>query len=64
MIPKISKKQAKTFASRIYEQIPQFCIEHEQEYITFLRGRQHISENAKKELARLTAEQNKNNKEK
>lgn len=59
MIPKISKEQAKTFASRIYEQIPQFCIEHEQEYITFLRGRMHISENARQELARLITKHNK-----
>ncbi len=58
MIPKISKEQAKAFAIRIYEQIPQFCKEHEQEYITFLRGRQHISENARKELARLTVKHN------
>ncbi|MDD3831499.1 MAG: hypothetical protein PHW00_02450 [Clostridia bacterium] len=54
MIPKISKEQAKAFAIRIYEQIPQFCQVYEQEYIIFLSDRLHISENARQELERLT----------
>lgn len=50
---KISSKKAKTFALSIYEQIPKFCKDNLQEYMLFLQGRTHISENARKELKKL-----------
>ena len=53
MIQKISRDKAKTFALRIYEQIPKFCNDNLQEYVLFLQGRAHISEKAKEELDRI-----------
>ena len=56
-MPKISKKNASTFAMLIKNQIGEYCQEHRADYIEFLKSIADVDEQARSELERLTSQE-------